>query len=213
MLHLQASSSIYTLRLELYGSNLADRARFTAEVILTGCVLLLLAAQAHALLHALVAAPAGVKLHAARAAVSVLELSSNALMALTCILWWDFKLRHASSFAMQLRYPVYEWDDLQPAAHFLRLGGGGEQLRAAWGTFAALRAAIGVLNWYYALNGINILLMIGRWAPCALGGACCHPLMPSWGALLLSCEGRLHSWEGQWCSCEMGSGALATTLS
>lgn len=50
----------------------------------------------------------------------------------------------------------------QPDANFLRLADNGAHLRAAGSAFAALRSAIGLLNWYFALNGINILLMIAR---------------------------------------------------
>jgi hypothetical protein len=52
---------------------------------------------------------------------------------------------------------------LQPKAHFLQLLDDGAGLTAAWEAFKALEAAIGVLNWYYALNGISILLLIARW--------------------------------------------------
>lgn len=57
--------------------------------------------------------------------------------------------------------PAPAWR-LQPDANFLRLRDAGSQLEGAWAAFAALRAGIGLLNWYYALNGVNILLMIAR---------------------------------------------------
>ncbi len=64
---------------------------------------------------------------------------------------------------MALRYPVYAWDSLQPAAYFLKLRDNGAQLNGAWGAFQDLESSIAVLNWYYALHGINILLLIARW--------------------------------------------------
>lgn len=57
--------------------------------------------------------------------------------------------------------------NLQPKAHFLQLLQDGAGLKAAWEAFRAMEAAIGVLTWYYALNGISILLLIAR---CVLAG-------------------------------------------
>jgi hypothetical protein len=52
---------------------------------------------------------------------------------------------------------------LEPQAYFLRLADSqGAGLRGAWAAFSAMQEAIGVLNWYYALNGISILLLIAR---------------------------------------------------
>lgn len=51
---------------------------------------------------------------------------------------------------------------LQPQAYFLKLADDGAGLQAAWSAFSRMQAAISVLNWYYALNGISILLLIAR---------------------------------------------------
>lgn len=52
---------------------------------------------------------------------------------------------------------------LEPQAYFLQLADSqGAGLRGAWAAFSALQEAIGVLNWYYALNGLSILLLIAR---------------------------------------------------
>jgi hypothetical protein len=91
-----------------------------------------------------------------------LKLANNALLLTAVGLWWTFVTRHARTFYMDLRYPVYA--DLEPPAHLLKLAGDGSGLDAAWEAFARLEAAIGVLNWYYALNGISILLLIARCA-------------------------------------------------
>ena len=53
--------------------------------------------------------------------------------------------------------------NLQPQAYFLHLADDGAGLQAAWAAFSRMQDAIGVLNWYYALNGISILLLIARW--------------------------------------------------
>jgi hypothetical protein len=55
------------------------------------------------------------------------------------------------------------YTSLQPQAYFLQLANNGSGLKSAWEAFRALEEAIGVLNWYYALNGISILLLIARW--------------------------------------------------
>jgi hypothetical protein len=57
---------------------------------------------------------------------------------------------------------------LQPEAFFLRLADGGKGLAAAWAAISSLQDAIAVLNWYYAVNGVAILLLIAR---CARRGA------------------------------------------
>lgn len=61
---------------------------------------------------------------------------------------------------MQTHTQVYS--DLQPAANFLRLRGGGRHLTAAWAAIRGLGAAAEVLAWYFALSGINILLLLAR---------------------------------------------------
>lgn len=60
---------------------------------------------------------------------------------------------------------VYE--NLQPQAFFLKLAGNGAGLASAWEAITRLEAAISVLNVYYAINGICILLLIARWVATA----------------------------------------------
>jgi hypothetical protein len=57
---------------------------------------------------------------------------------------------------------VYASENLQPDAYFLKLAGNGQGLKEAWSAISNLQDAINVLSWYYALNGINILLLIAR---------------------------------------------------
>lgn len=54
------------------------------------------------------------------------------------------------------------YSSLQPQAYFLQLADEGAGLNAAWSAFGRMQDAIAVLNWYYALNGISILLLIAR---------------------------------------------------
>lgn len=58
------------------------------------------------------------------------------------------------------RYDVYA--DLQAEAAFLRLNSSGAYLLQLQAAFAKLQYLVNKLAWYYALNGINILLLIGR---------------------------------------------------
>lgn len=62
------------------------------------------------------------------------------------------------------------YNQLQPQAYFLKLANGGAGLQAAWEAFSKMEEAISVLNWYYALNGISILLLIARCAEAAFEG-------------------------------------------
>lgn len=52
--------------------------------------------------------------------------------------------------------------DLQAEAAFLRLNQNGVFLLQLQAAFAKLQYLVNKLAWYYALNGINILLLIGR---------------------------------------------------
>jgi hypothetical protein len=52
--------------------------------------------------------------------------------------------------------------NLQPQAFFLRLANNGAGLASAWEAITRLEAAISVLNIYYAIDGICILLLIAR---------------------------------------------------
>jgi antitoxin (DNA-binding transcriptional repressor) of toxin-antitoxin stability system len=56
------------------------------------------------------------------------------------------------------------YQDLQPTANFLHLAAAGRGLTAAWDAITRLDAAVNVVAWYYALSGINILLLLARCA-------------------------------------------------
>lgn len=79
-----------------------------------------------------------------------------------------YKLQMPPLFACKLtaglnavcRYDVYS--DLQAEAAFLRLNDNGVYLLQLQAAFANLQYLVNKLAWYYALNGINILLLIGR---------------------------------------------------
>lgn len=70
---------------------------------------------------------------------------------------------HAPSAPLPLRLHLLQvYADLQPQAYFLRLADEGAGLAALWGALSSLDAAISLLNWYYAINGLAILLLIAR---------------------------------------------------
>jgi hypothetical protein len=58
--------------------------------------------------------------------------------------------------------PPQVYEELEPTANFLHLSAGGRGLSAAWAAIMHLDAAVAVASWYYALSGINILLLLAR---------------------------------------------------
>ncbi|KAI8467677.1 MAG: hypothetical protein J3K34DRAFT_480735 [Monoraphidium minutum] len=154
-----ATPSISALRLELYDpSSPADAARYAAEVLLTACVGLMVAGQGWAAVRA-AARPKGLRRYWSSPA-HVMDATSNLLLAVCCGLWWLFATRHARTWSMELRYNVYS--DLAPTSNFLDLSGTGEGLASAWAALRGLEAAVSLVGWYYALSGINVLLLQAR---------------------------------------------------
>ncbi|GLC33126.1 hypothetical protein PLESTB_000367500 [Pleodorina starrii] len=88
------------------------------------------------------------------------EFASNGLLTACIIIWWVFKQQYAKTFNILIRYDVYQ--RLSPDANFLALQDSGANLVAANAAFSDLRELVDMLNWYFALNGINILLLIAR---------------------------------------------------
>ncbi|WIA39913.1 hypothetical protein OEZ86_013355 [Tetradesmus obliquus] len=161
---IQVSNRIYTLSLELYDPTSANLARYAFEVLLAGCIVLLnlieLARFAQAARYSWRGRiDKGLGQYLSSIGVW-LRLANNVLLLAGLGLWWTFVNSHAKQFNMDLRYPVYE--NLQPQAFFLKLAGNGAGLATAWEAITRLEAAISVLNVYYAINGICILLLIAR---------------------------------------------------
>ncbi len=90
----QVTSHIYTLRMELYQTS-DDQARYAFEIILTACVLCMLAGQLFQVLRAVMLAPSRRNMRAFRVALSWVDLASNVLMVACAFLWWDFSQNHA----------------------------------------------------------------------------------------------------------------------
>jgi hypothetical protein len=87
-------------------------------------------------------------------------LASTSLMITSNVVWWTFVLRHAKDFDIEIRYNVYK--DLSAKADILHLNGNADELRNGYHAFSNLQFLVQTLSWYYALNGINILLVIAR---------------------------------------------------
>ena len=76
------------------------------------------------------------------------------------IVWWTFVLRDVPAFDIDIRYDVYA--NLNAQARIMRFNGDGGELSNAYAAFSNLQYLVQTLSWYYALNGINILLVIAR---------------------------------------------------
>jgi hypothetical protein len=101
-------------------------------------------------------------LQALQLAYTVFTSGREATLVGGCDNWKPgHRVRSAFLSAAVLALQVYA--NLQPQAYFLQLANDGAGLTSAWEAFRALEQAVGVLNWYYALNGISILLLIARW--------------------------------------------------
>lgn len=82
-------------------------------------------------------------------------------MGFCIIFWWWYTLIPLQNFDIQIRHNVYA--DLEGEANLLRLFAvDGQSLRIAIEPFYKLDQLVQYLAWYYALNGINILLLIVR---------------------------------------------------
>jgi hypothetical protein len=91
---------------------------------------------------------------------NVIDFVSNSLLSSCVIIWWIFVFKYARPFDIQLRYNVYA--NLHATADYLALADNGSGMVSMWHDFTDLQDLIDMLNWYFALNGINILLLIAR---------------------------------------------------
>lgn len=85
----------------------------------------------------------------------------KARRTLTCAASWVAGLKRCLA-AVHVHVIVQVYTSLEPKAHFLQLADQGAGLKEAWAAFRSMQDAISVLNWYYALNGVSILLLIAR---------------------------------------------------
>ncbi|DBB14252.1 TPA: hypothetical protein ACH3X3_001198 [Trebouxia sp. C0006] len=149
--------SIHTVRVELYESS-GDYVRLVLEILLTIWVCIHLLCEFWAIIQA--KRRQGSFLSYFKSAWNIVDFLSTALLFACVIVWWDFALRDALPFDIDLRYDVYA--NLEAEAAFLKLNDSGVHLLQLQAAFAKLQYLVNKLAWYYALNGINILLLIGR---------------------------------------------------
>ncbi|MEW5311378.1 MAG: hypothetical protein WDW38_003099 [Sanguina aurantia] len=91
---------------------------------------------------------------------NVVEFISNGMMFSCMIMWWVWVRSYAKAFDISIRYDVYL--ELTPTANFLALSHSGDGMSAANNHTQQLRELVDLLNLYFVLNGINILLLIAR---------------------------------------------------
>ncbi|KAG2493793.1 hypothetical protein HYH03_008013 [Edaphochlamys debaryana] len=88
------------------------------------------------------------------------EFCSNGLLFATMVMWWVITKDYAGDYTINIRYNAYQ--QLAPDANFLALNQNGQYLTDLNDSYQDLRELVDLLNWYFALNGINILLLIAR---------------------------------------------------
>jgi hypothetical protein len=91
----------------------------------------------------------------------ILDFMSTLMMAATMTLWWIFVVKASYHFSLSRLLFVYA--DTRADAFINKLRDpSGHDLKQAAQEFENLDELIMLLTWYYALNGINILVMIVR---------------------------------------------------
>lgn len=93
-------------------------------------------------------------------AFDILDLLSTLLMVATLTMWWIFAFKATRRFGMSSRFDVYR--DLRAEAFITQLSDGGVELMRAAEQMERLDELAMLLSWYFALNGVNILVMIAR---------------------------------------------------
>lgn len=154
---IQVSYRLYTVTVEMYATS-EDTVRFVLEIILNICIAVLCLIQLFAMVQA--HKEKGHFMKYFLSGWAWVDTISNALLVTCCILWWIYVADYANQYDISLRFDVYA--SLTPDANYLALNANGQNLEAAWDAFSSMDDLINILNWYYALNGINILLLIAR---------------------------------------------------
>lgn len=158
---IDVSHKLHTVRVELYADK-SDIIRLCLEIFLTVATCVSLFSELKELF--VIWRRTGSASGYFASAWNWIDLTSIGLMWCTMCMWWIFVLRQASAFDIELRYEVYE--DLGTPAAMLRLAGSGagqgQGLTQVQEAFGELQDIVDSLAWYYAINGINILLLISR---------------------------------------------------
>ncbi|GMH41042.1 hypothetical protein BSKO_08952 [Bryopsis sp. KO-2023] len=154
---IKVTHKLHTLKVELYETP-QDFARLALEILWTGAVFLWLIVDVYNINRR--RTEKGSFFKAFTSLWVWTDLVSNVLMTIAVIMWWTFVVNYADPFNIDLRYDVYA--SLNPQAAYLKLQDRGAGLVAMHNDFKSMQELVDTLAWYYALNGINILLLIAR---------------------------------------------------
>uniref|UniRef100_A0A7S0YB92 Polycystin cation channel PKD1/PKD2 domain-containing protein n=1 Tax=Polytomella parva TaxID=51329 RepID=A0A7S0YB92_9CHLO len=151
------NNNLFTFRTELYTGSRHDRVRYAMEIILFAFIGLFWVFNLHEML----------RMIRKRNFLSYLlsgwnqiEIFSNLILMACAIMWRMYIRYHANSFTMNVRYDVYS--SLNTPANMLALNNGGDQLALVNDHINRVKEIVTLLNWYYTLNGISILLLLAR---------------------------------------------------
>ncbi|KAG2499695.1 hypothetical protein HYH03_002630 [Edaphochlamys debaryana] len=154
---IRVKSRLSTLRVELYDSG-ADAVRYGFEILWSMAVCLLVLQNLHKMYKA--HKETGNFLRYFLSGWHWLMVVSNGLLLAVMIMWWVIANNYATQFDIGIRFPVYK--ALSPPANFLALEAEGAGLAAANAAIGQLRELADLLNWYFFLNGFNIVLLVAR---------------------------------------------------
>jgi hypothetical protein len=134
-------------------------AQFSLELLLSFLVILVVFHQLHLMLEA--HRHEGSFLAFYTGGFDILDLLSTILMVITLTMWWAFVITATVRFDMSSRFNVYK--DPRADAFIGQLSDiSGSEIKRAARQFERVDELVMTLTWYYALNGINILIMIAR---------------------------------------------------
>eukprot|EP00892_Ulva_mutabilis_P001573 jgi/Ulvmu1/11416/UM075_0078.1 len=149
-------SNVNILKVEIY-KGWRGAVQLTAELLLTAVAALLATHQLHLMLQAQRHEGSPLAFHAG--GLDTLALLSTALLCTTLAIWWTFA-RRAADFRVAPRYNVYE--DMTADVFPMKLAGGGAGMVAAARAFERVDEEVVLLAWYYALNGVHVLVLVVR---------------------------------------------------
>lgn len=144
------------LQIELYGGA-AGVFQLILEILLTFVVAMMALHQIRMMLAAQLHEGSILAYHTG--GLDTLALLSTALLTSCLFLWWTFVFS-CSNFTMDLAYDVYKDLDADPFPTATADNDAG--LKRAVETFERVDQYIVLLSWYFALNGIAILMHITR---------------------------------------------------
>uniref|UniRef100_A0A6S8IGD5 Polycystin cation channel PKD1/PKD2 domain-containing protein n=1 Tax=Dunaliella tertiolecta TaxID=3047 RepID=A0A6S8IGD5_DUNTE len=154
---IQVNHRLDTVRTELYCTS-AEEARYAFEIVLSAWIYIMMLKNLWKIVQT--QRREGNFLKFFLSGWNWTELVSNGLLTACISIWWHFVVGHQRTFDLELRHNVYE--TLVPQANYLALSGDGSNMVDLWADFTGLIDVIETLDLYFALGGINILLLMVR---------------------------------------------------